>query len=298
MESESSNQPAPLTPVTHVELPGPFDLVKQAFDFYNRHLTLILTISSFSFLIYLLQLGVTATHNLILIPLANIVLAIVSVIVSIILVVAITEKVEDTFKNRFSKALKLFFPYIWISILIGLATFGAALFLFFPAIYIAILLTFTVFVLVVEGKRGVPALVQSWYYVKNNWWSVFGRSAFLGLLILIGFVVLLIVAQIAGIPIFENVVRDGKNVVAMSPAGQIITQILGIFIVTPVGIIYSYLMFNTIQTAKFQQSTIDTQEGKTIKVIIKALAIIGIILFVAIIAYAMFAKVSLITSHS
>ncbi len=83
-------------------------------------------------------------------------------------------------------AWKLFWPFLWVSILRGLATLGGFVVFVLPGIWLSISLAFSSF-LVLEGNlRGTQALSGSLHLVKGRWWPTFWRmlvaNAFFGLL--------------------------------------------------------------------------------------------------------------------
>ena len=69
----------------------------------------------------------------------------------------------------------LFFPLLWVGVLSYLAVLGGFIMLVLPGILVGIWLLFTMFIVVVEGKRGLAAMQQSREYVRGYWWTLFGR---------------------------------------------------------------------------------------------------------------------------
>ncbi len=71
---------------------------------------------------------------------------------------------------------KLFWPAVWIGILNIVAIAGGFALLVVPGVILAIALAFANYVLVVEDRRGLQALVKSRAYVAGRWWAVVGRA--------------------------------------------------------------------------------------------------------------------------
>jgi hypothetical protein len=78
-------------------------------------------------------------------------------------------------KEESHKAASLFFPMIWISILLTLAVLGASLLLILPGIYLSTCFYFAQLILVDQNIRGTKALSASRTLVKGRWWATFGR---------------------------------------------------------------------------------------------------------------------------
>ena len=83
-----------------------------------------------------------------------------------------------------------FWPFVWVVILQALAVMGAFVMLIIPGIWLGIALSFTAFIFVIEGRRGIDALRQSKDYVKGYWWAVLGRSLLLELVYLVALIVI------------------------------------------------------------------------------------------------------------
>ncbi len=95
----------------------------------------------------------------------------------------ITEKTTEPFTN-------LVWPYVFASILSGLATLGGFILLVIPGIYIGIRLAFAQIAAVDAKKQAVEACKLSWEITKNRFWAVFGRQLAGG--IVFGFLVLVV----------------------------------------------------------------------------------------------------------
>jgi hypothetical protein len=54
-------------------------------------------------------------------------------------------------------------------------------FLIIPGIFLFVSLSFVTYIFFEENLNGVPAIKKSYYYVKGNWWDIFGRILIFGL---------------------------------------------------------------------------------------------------------------------
>lgn len=134
---------------------------------------------------------------------------------------------QGHFEAYYRKAFPLVLPFIWVQILTGLIGFLGFILLIIPGIIWAIQYSFSSFVMVLEGKRGMAALRQSKEYVKGNWWKIFFRVVGLMIVIIIGAVLL---------------------AVGIGP----LTEVLITFLY-PLFIILAFLLFKDLKSAKTVQ---------------------------------------------
>ncbi|MCK4252702.1 EI24 domain-containing protein [candidate division WOR-3 bacterium] len=85
--------------------------------------------------------------------------------------------IKESYKIGFKKIL----PYLWISVLVCLATFGGFLLLIIPGIIFAIWFLFAPYVLIIKDTRGISTLAISRQLVKGNWWYVLGAPLVCGI---------------------------------------------------------------------------------------------------------------------
>ncbi|MCI0479376.1 hypothetical protein L0Y59_02420 [Candidatus Uhrbacteria bacterium] len=99
------------------------------------------------------------------------------------------------------KGWALFFPFFWVSILVGLATLGGMILLILPGIYLAVAFGFSQIMLIDQGTRGTQALAASRELVKGRWWGTFWRMIAGGVIfgLLVGIVVGIVVSIIAAL---------------------------------------------------------------------------------------------------
>lgn len=85
------------------------------------------------------------------------------------------------------KALSLFFPLLWVTVLSTLVVFGGFILLIIPGIYFAVALYFNQVILIDKNIRGAQALAASRALIKGRWWSALWRiiagSVVFGLLV-------------------------------------------------------------------------------------------------------------------
>lgn len=107
-------------------------------------------------------------------------LGVISILWSITLILTADASGEMTFKNAYNRALKLFFPYLWVSILAGLVIYGGFIFFVIPGIVLSILFSVSFMLVLFESERGVAVLIKSREYIRGYGMQVFWRYFVLG----------------------------------------------------------------------------------------------------------------------
>ncbi len=85
--------------------------------------------------------------------------------------------IKESYKTGFKK----FFPYLWVTILMLLATCGGLLLLIIPGIIFAIWFSLASYVRIIEGTGSTSALKRSKQLVKGNWWYVLSAPLVCGI---------------------------------------------------------------------------------------------------------------------
>jgi len=171
------------------------------------------------------------------------------------ILLSLTSNSGDKSKEIFKKARK----YFWSYLLVVLATLTfvmlwSVLFII-PGIIMAIYYNFSIFSLIFEGYSGLSALKRSKELVKNYWWAVFGRMLFVS-------VIFWLLGNVLGLPglLFE---KGSVGVIIWNLVANIFLVIL-----TPISVIYSYLMFVELKKIKpVSQIEKKSSKGKIIAVV-------------------------------
>jgi len=191
-------------------LPSATNLLKSTLVFYKKNFKKFFALALFPFVLYVFTLAIgffigftgSLTCNIgevckdyiavdymfILVPLI-LIIGIVSFVVSLLFhisLVMIVDKIDKgnnafDLKNIYQDSAGLFFPYVWLMILIVLSTFTAYALLFIPAIILLVYISVSSYTLIVDGKRGIDAFSSSYYYISGNFWKVLFRLIFLAL---------------------------------------------------------------------------------------------------------------------
>ena len=118
-------------------------------------------------------------------------LIIFSIWINASLMLAVKEKnpninIKELLKMGWGKTRSFF----WISILTCLAVLAGLVLLVIPGFIFAIWFSFSSYILIWEGKKGIDALKRSKQLVKGYWWPVFGRFLLFGIIFWIASLVL------------------------------------------------------------------------------------------------------------
>lgn len=154
--------------------------------------------------------------------------------------------------------------YLWVTILGALVTYGGFVLLIIPGIYIAVAVVFAYIVCVMEGDKGLGALVKSREYVRGRWWKVFGYMA-----------------SVVVIGLFVNILLSlfgDKGVIGITfSILSVLFQIMyGAFFV-----VFLFTLYGELKSSRPEIGTMVVQKKKTGYVI---LAILGVLAPLAIIS--------------
>lgn len=192
----------------------------------------------------------------------------------------IKEGAEKSVTGAYRDGLRMFFPFVWIIILLLLTTFGGIILFVIPGILLAVWLSVSVFSLFSENKRGIDALALSWHYTKGYWMSVAWRFFVFA-------VFAWIVAAIFFAPLFLLTNdTDAQN------RFQVLNTIADILFFAPLSAIYSYLIYQSLKKAKegvsFEKDRPNLRKRIIIFII---LGIVGILALIAIVGFILFAVI-------
>ena len=104
-------------------------------------------------------------------------LILASVVLGIIAYLGLVYVIKDgaQMNAALAQGAKQFFPYLWLSALSGLVVAGGFVMAVVPGIIFAIWFSFSIYAFLIDGKRGLEALLKSKEYVVGYFWPVFGR---------------------------------------------------------------------------------------------------------------------------
>ena len=259
-------------------------LLKNALSFYKTHFGTIAAIVIVPFILHLINAFLSPYLNennpnvgLALILMLVGILASISVFIAIIALLNTVKQNGPPTSQSYGVGFKLFFPFIWVVILMALVQAGGLVLFVIPGLYLGVLLGMSLYMMVAEDRRGLSALVHSWYYVRGYWWAVVGRLLLfmlIAILVMLAAIAIFMVVGLATIGFDLSQINNIPNASALTLAGDVIFNFLYDFILLPIGAIYSYLMYQSLKTLKPVPMP---EEEKKIKRKIVTFLIIGLV---------------------
>ncbi len=283
-------------------MPGVIGLLRLAISFYKTHYKSFFVIGLLPIAISIIGLVLNqllvysggATGLVILYVLLSIVLGLAGFVAQVIVPYALVKNagekgggVHNPVQTVILQTLKRFWSILWVTILLVGIMIGSGIFLLIPAIILAGYNGYAMFPLMIEDKRGLSALLASFYYVRGNWWRVILRSLALAVLMIIvmGFITTLLLLCgyfILGGAFNVESVATFFNTVAQAPIKfyvvigtfAVIANIIYWSVITPITLLYSYFIYKHLKEGKPQP----VPESKTFRGWMLGLCIFGLII--------------------
>lgn len=236
---------------THTSLKPLSTLLKDTWSLYRKHMNSLALVSIIPFIFgavaMTLRPELAVNHQAYLGILA--VLAVFNVlhlVFSLIMPVALITTIDEMSHGRahhvnaaYKKAFSVAIPYLFILILSCIVALGGSVLLIIPGIIVNTYLMFVVYVFLLEGKRGMDALIQSAWYVRGFWLAVFGRKISIAIF---AFIALLIFTAIAGALTFLG----GFN----SPVLAFLIDLFAFMFIVPFTVCFTYLVYRNLRAIK------------------------------------------------
>ena len=181
---------------------------------------------------------------------------IVQLVIQVLYIKAVKECDEglsSSIKELYRFSFKLFWPSLLITFLVTIVGLGATIPFIIPGIIVSVYLAFARYFLVLEDKRGMEALTNSYYYVKGLWWKVLSRLVVLGLVIILSvFLLGVILSPVTGAFMFGSEV-DIRSIGAL--ISNIVFSLFSYIIIVPFYTLYLYFIYKDLKEIKPAPST-------------------------------------------
>ena len=236
MEQQSQTMPTSTSTKTPAAtLPGIGDLFRQTKELIMKRKNFFFMIASVPAVLQLIS-GIFYEINLAF-AMFGILFAIAAGIISVLTGIAIIKGLADekmsNWKAAYSQSKELFWPALWVGILVGIVTFIGFLLFIIPGIYLSIVFAFYLYVLVLEGKTGWSAADRSKELVKGYWGAIFLRWLALIAVVLFVSIVFVVIVGYLGSGILNTIA----------------TALISI-VLTPFVIGYMYLLYQALLKVK------------------------------------------------
>ncbi len=269
-----------MDPINLKPLPSASDLFRHAFAKYKQSFWNLAPIMFIVFLSGIAQMFAILSNNLSYVLIGTAIAVIIGLLSYIAMVLIIMQPTQVPFNEEvLKKTFKLFGAYIWISILILLATIGGFAMFVIPGLIVSVLLSLSAYFFIEGGQRGVKALVSSWNSVRDQFWPVVWRMAHL-MLVLLGasfvlafFLFILKVAAVGDLNTVLQSLKEGTYKVSLG--GSVIEQAASALIFLPFSLIYIFGLYDALKSSNV--TAINPEREKKITNAIYSLAIVGVI---------------------
>lgn len=242
---EASTQSKTRTTTMPPSLPGATMLLSEAWSIYTERLgvflgiTALSTVGSFGLFLVAGIIWSMATFISPMLLILAIAMTMLGVLFSVWGQAALLRAVTDSggeisIVGSYRKGWYKIFSLLWVGFLYGLLIAGGTVLFVVPGVLFFVWFGVGTFVLFSEDVRGMNALLKSREYVRGNWWGVFSRVIFAGLLYL------LIAFALSFVFVF---------VATPDAAKTSVNALLGLF-VTPLITLYSFLIYKHLRYMK------------------------------------------------
>ncbi len=228
------------------KLIGVGDLFKNTWKIYREKFALLVGLMALPFLLMALNQVLMSLGKGIIITLGSLINIVVSIgviwaLAGILLVLSNNQVLTVKEAYRLSRGKLL--SYLWVSILAMFIAGGGFMLFVIPGIILSVWLAFAQIISVVEGEKGLRAIVKSREYVRDYFWPILGRFLLLSVIL---FVVYFILMAIAGFvaSLFSSF-GSTVFVLVLSLLGSAIN-----FLFVPLGVIYAYLLYGNVKQVK------------------------------------------------
>lgn len=179
---------------------------------------------------------------------------------------------EDHFDtaSAIKSGIKKLLPLAWVGGLSALLIAGGTLLLVVPGILFGIWFSFASIILVDEDVRGMAALVKSREYIRGYAWQVAGNFLVLGLLVYVANIAISLIGALSQSSLFSSLLKLALSILS-----------------TPFSLAFTYVLFLNVKDCKG-----GNVEVKNAPWHYSAVAILGVVVFLALIGWGFYSLVS------
>jgi hypothetical protein len=226
------------------------DLIKSSWNLYAKNIKILLLPISLLIppylLLYLFEYLTFPGQNLIVL-----ILVALSIFMNLWISVFFIEMINKICENQamnlnelFQSSMEKIASYFWVAILVGLITFAGLILLIIPGLIFAIWYAFAEYIVVLENKKGLKALLASKELVKGRWGATFWRLILPALLFYVaGIAIALVLTLTIGL---GNVDFTSLNENLMFNASSTFVFI----ILSPLFTAYGIILYNSLKETK------------------------------------------------
>lgn len=181
---------------------------------------------------------------------------------------------NQSLKTLLRQTRPFFWPLLWLGLLTALTFMGLFIPLIIPGFIGLVWMSFVMWTLLLENRRGLAAIVSSREYVRGRFWPVTGR------------LVLWLVIQLL-ITVVLSAVGGNDEASAAYVITSILSAIISLFFLSPLGIIYTYRLYQELK--QHHGAIVVTEKQRRIYGGLAIWGVIATILFFLLLAVAIWA---------
>ncbi|MBP6858805.1 MAG: hypothetical protein KBC33_03180 [Candidatus Pacebacteria bacterium] len=241
-----------------VKIESPFVTLKFAWDMFLSNWQKLVPVAIVpSAIMYVGTLSFTLGGN-IFFAILGILCVVAGIILSVVALVAVIKAVErlntdQTAQIALKEYYKMAFTYFWSVILVGIISalvgIGGFMLLIVPGIIVSVYVIFYNYALVIDGKRGFGALLESYQLVRGRWRAVLGRAVLIGL---VSMAISLIASLIVGL--------FGGEEAPAAVSG--LMNILTTAVISPLTVLFTYRVYGALKAVR--QPEVDAKKFKNV----------------------------------
>ena len=220
------------------KLIAPWDLFKQSWQTYRRFFKIMTLVMAGPFLLFivnplLLQTGANALFFLPVALLCSIAASFGAVWAGATAITLLRDQDETVaFKEAFRRSWPKFWSLVWVAIISAFVVGGGILLFLAPGIIFTIFFLFAQIIVIIEGDKGMKALLKSREYTRGYFWPILGRY----LLILL-----------ASMIVYGIIMSLGS---ALGSVSGLVSQAVANILVSPFILIYTYGLYQNLKSVK------------------------------------------------
>ncbi len=239
-------------PILSAKLPGSIALLKLSIAYYREHFHALALVMVVPLVMQILSILISNPAVSGILMFATVVASVLATI-SLFGIIVGGWSTEGSVGEIYKKSTKWFWPMVLVQAYVTITVIGGLFLFVVPGIYAAIALNFAVYVFFAENKTGVSAIVESWYYVKDNWGPVLWRiSVFWIIFAIIGAALAAADVGPSLIQILEQVQKPESAApeFSSSPVISVVQAVIQFLLASPLTVIYASLLFRSLKAIK------------------------------------------------
>lgn len=274
--------------MTNNPLISPTELLRTALHQYRAHISYFFTLFAIPFVLTALSLvAASGAYQPALSTLGGLIglaAALSSLLAGVSLVAALAvgkmgESIGDTFRRGYA----LIVPFAVVTGITLFIFLGSFSLLIIPGLVLMVLLSQSVFTTIVDGERGVSALLASWKLVRGRFWHVLGRIAILWVVSILAVGIVTIFLSLIGLGSVPAVgVRELSELARATVSARVfpamlVLSALKLFFLTPFAILFLFELYRSLKESAVQLPQLTADSLNKRRTLLIACGVLGVL---------------------